>query len=501
VAEQTAPPKANLERAQDEASRSRRRWLVDIGRRLIPQFWGITRTLGIYAADNETPHRALEHLAATLREAHEHDEAVAMIAFGDSAFVNGTRLRLDTATHRIVRKLGDFLDSRELGGISFLRGFRDDKLMEFLIALRDCANSEDPRSDLETTCAAMGITEIMLISPQRQRESAEEGDGSDIKLDALEAYVRAMYSFHGRGGADENAAARVRRQQVAVRRLMVVSERDENTFLQLGALRGVGDPVLDHTINTTVLALALGRRAGLARKHMIALGVSAMNHNIGEALPPGQDESAFLTREEVEEQHPLLGMRHLLEAHGTGPRILQRALVAAEHHRTFDGQDGTPDLPMMRPHLFSRMIAICDAYDAMIGGGQVEDRMPPDQAIKRLTRGSGSLYDPVLGALFVGMIGRYPPGALVELDNGDLAIVVRRGEEEDGQAHPVVLRIRDALGREAKPILLDLSERVPGKRRFKSTIVRTRDPRRLRVNVASYLFSKDALTPAERESG
>lgn len=501
MTEQTESRPDSLEHAQDEASRARRRWLVDMGRRLIPQFWGITRTLGIYASDNETPHRALEHLAATLREAHEQDEAVAMIAFGDSAFVNGTRLRLDSATHRLVRKLGQFFDERELGGISFLRGFRDDKLMTFLLALRDCERSEEPRSDLESTCAAAGITEIMLISPQRQRESAEEGDGGEIKVDALEAYVRAMYSFHGRGGADENAASRVRRQQVAVRRLMVISEKDENTFLQLGALRGVGDPVLDHTINTTVLSLALGRRAGLSRKHMIALGVAAMNHNIGESLPPDRDATAFLTQDEIEEQHPLLGMRYLLEVHGTGPRILQRALVAAEHHRYFDGRDGSPDLPLMRPHLFSRMIGICDAYDAMVGGGPEEERMPPDQAIKRLTRGSGQQYDPVLAALFVGMIGRYPPGSLVELDNGDLAAVVRRGDGEQGQACPVVLRIRDALGKEIKPVLMDLSERVPGKRRFRSTIVRTRDPRRLGVNVATYLFSRDALSPAELMPG
>ncbi len=499
MAEPTETAVVNPDLATDEASRARRRWLVEIGRRVIPQFWGITRTLGIYSADNDTPHRALEHLANTLREAHEQDEAVAVIAFGDSAFVNGTRLRLDSATHRLVRKLGTFLDDRGLGGVSFLRGFRDDKLMAFLIALLDCGRSEDPRSTLETRCAEAGITEIMLISPQRQRESDEE-EGSDIKLDALEAYVRAMYSFHGRGGPDEDAATRARRQQVAVRRLMVISEKDERTFLQLGALRGVGDPVLDHTINTTVLALALGKRAGLARKHMIALGVAAMNHNIGEALPPDQNLGAFLTEAEVEDQHPILGMRYLLESHGTGPRILQRALVAAEHHRHYDGGEGYPDLPMLRPHLFSRMISICDAYDAMVGGGPEEDRMPPDQAIKRLTRGSGKQYDPVLAALFISLIGRYPPGSLIELDNGDLAVVVQRGEGVEGQVRPMVLRIRDALGKEAQPRLMDLTERVPGKRRFRASIARTRDPRRVGVNVASYLFSRDAIPEGDAEA-
>ena len=495
MAEDTHGPPTNLEVAQDDASKTRRRWLVETGRRLIPQFWGITRTLGIYSSDNETPHRALEHLAGTLREAHEHDEAVAVIALGDSVFLNGMRLRMDSASHRLVSKLSAFLDKRELGGVSFLRGFRDDKLLEFLIALRECSDSDDPRSKLERECAVAGVTEIMLISPQRQRDkAAEDGDdGTAMKLDALEAYVRAMYSFHGRGSDEEGASNRLRRQQVAVRRLMVVGERDENTFLQLGALRGVGDPVLDHTINTTVLALALGRRIGLARKHMIALGVAAMNHNIGEALPPDHDLAAFLTPEELEEQHPILGMRFLLEAHGRDSRILQRAIVAAEHHRHFDGGDGYPDLPMLRPHLYSRIIAVCDAYDAMLGGGPQRDRLPPDQAIKRLTRGSGRQYDPVLTALFVGMIGRYPPGSLVELDSGDLAIVVQRGQGNEGQARPLVLRIRDALGKEAPPTLIDLCGRVPGKRRYFTSVVRTRDPRRVGVNVATYLFSRDAI--------
>jgi len=493
VAEETHGPPSNLEVAQDDTSRARRRWLMEIGRRLIPQFWGMTRTLGIYASDNETPHRALEHLASTLREAHEHDEAVAMIALGDSAFLNGSRLRMDSASHRLVSKLSAFLDKRDLGGVSFLKGFRDDKLMEFMIALRACGNSEDPRSELEQACAVAGVTEIMLISPQRQRDKAvDEDDPALIKLDALEAYVRAMYSLHGRGD-DEGDGARLRRQQVAVRRLMVIGERDENTFLQLGALRGVGDPVLDHTINTTVLALALGRRIGLARKHMIALGVAAMNHNIGEALPAENDLAAFMTREELAEQHPILGMRYLLEARGRDARMLQRAVVAAEHHRHFDGADGFPDLPLLRPHLYSRIIAVCDAYDAMLGGGAEHDRMPPDQAIKRLTRGSGVQFDPVLTALFVGMFGRYPPGSLVELDSGDLAIVVQHGDGPEGQTRPRVLRIRDALGKEVAPSLLDLGERVPGKRRYRASVVRTRDPARVGVNVATYLFSRDAI--------
>jgi HD-GYP domain-containing protein (c-di-GMP phosphodiesterase class II) len=484
----------------------RRRLLSQTGRQFVPQVWGIIRTLGMYDSDNDTPHRALAALARTVREIHEHEEAAALIVFGDSAFLNGFRLRLDHATYRLVRRLSTFLTDREIGGLCFLRGFREDKVMAFLMELREANEREDPKKHLLEFLEREEIQEVTLINPHRHRvgagQTAEQIQAG--KQAALEVYARAMFALSERAGSHEGAMGRSRRQIVAVRRLVVLSEGNEETLLQMSSLRGMGSPVANHSLNTTIMALTLGRRAGLARKHLVRLGIAAMNHNVGEQLDHDwewDDVEPGGPRSDGQLAHPLRGMQYLLEHHGINERSLQRALVAAEHHRHFNGLDGFPELPPGKPHLFSRMIAICDAYDSLVWSPLEDIRVPPDQALKRITRGADTQYDPVLVRLFAAMVGRYPPGALVELDDGDLGIVVARGKGEDGQSRPLVLHIRDALGRPVPPVVLDLGEMVQGKRRYVHSISRTRDPLRLDINVASYLFSEDDLAESGLAEG
>jgi len=492
-----APPDDLL----DDADPQRRRDLTQAGRKLVPQLWGLIRTLGMYDPDNETPHRAAAALSETLVEVQALEEAAALIIFGDSAFLNGCRLRLDHATYRLVRRLAGFLEERGLGGICFHRGHRTDRIMEFLMELRVADKQEEPKLYMEEWLQNLDTPEITLINPHRHRVGGDDEHGEQSKRAALEVYARAMYSLSERAGSFDGAAGRFRRQTIAVRRLVVLSEGDHETFLQLSAVRGLGSPVLNHSLNTTILSLTLGRNAGLSRQHLVRLGIAAMNHNVGEMVPREWDWEVAQAggdgpRSDEAVAHTLKGMYLILGQHGVTHRAMQRALVAAEHHRHYDGIGGFPELPPAKPHLYSRIIAICDAYDTLVWSPVEDTRLPPDQALRRITRGAGEIYDPLLVRLFASMVGRYPPGSLVELDTGDLAIVLARGEQLEGQARPRVMRIRDDMGRPLPPTELDTSEKVPGRRRFMYSVVRTRDPIRLNVNVASYLFRDEDMEAA-----
>jgi len=480
--------------AADGVELERRRRLWQSGRGLVPKLWGMLRTLGMYDADNETPHRALAILYAALQEILSYEEATALIVTGDAAFLNGCRLRLDHASYRLVSRLSEYMSKRDLGGICFQHGVQPEQIMRFLKQMQDAAMQDDPRTFLFDYLASQDISEITLINPHRHQEGLDtRNKGLEAKRTALEIFARAMLAFNEQDLLGEGALER-RRQTVAVRRLVVLAEHDPETFLQLASVRALGSPWTSHSLNITVLALALGRKIGLSRKHLVRLGIAAMNHNIGEIRA---QQNTSLAEGESEQAHPLLGLGYLLGGQELTQRLLQRAIVAAEHHRHFDGFNGFPELPPAKPHLFSRIISICDAYDTLVWSQQDNTRLPPDQAFRRITRGAGSLYDPTLVQVFSAMIGRYPPGSLVELDNGDLAVVIAHGEGEEGQSRPIVLRIRDALGRETDPLPMDLSVMVPGKRRYRASIARTRDPVRLDINTASYLFSAEAVAAVE----
>ena len=87
------------------------------------------------------------------------------------------------------------------------------------------------------------------------------------------------------------------------------------------------------------------------------------------------------------------------------PRRRARARRAAKlvrsSHERFDG-DGYPDgLAGDEIPLGARIIAVCDAYDAMTSDARTAPRMSPEAALEELRRGAGRQFDPRVVEAFV----------------------------------------------------------------------------------------------------
>jgi hypothetical protein len=82
--------------------------------------------------------------------------------------------------------------------------------------------------------------------------------------------------------------------------------------------------------------------------------------------------------------------------------------------------------------------------------------VPPSAALSMLYKWRGSFFDPVLIEQFIRCIGIFPLGSTVELNSGEIAIVIAQNLEK--RLQPRVMVIRDAAGNPLKPQkLLDLS--------------------------------------------
>jgi hypothetical protein len=114
------------------------------------------------------------------------------------------------------------------------------------------------------------------------------------------------------------------------------------------------------------------------------------------------------------ERHAAAGARLLLRQRGFHEAKINRALATLQHHKDYDQGAGPPVL-------FARILRIAEDYDAMLrraGGG-----MSPPQALKHLAAYAGERYDPVLVQLLVNTLGRYPPGSLLQLEDGRIVTV------------------------------------------------------------------------------
>jgi HD-GYP domain-containing protein (c-di-GMP phosphodiesterase class II) len=272
-----------------------------------------------------------------------------------------------------------------------------------------------------------------------------------------------------------------------------MAEETPDDLLALTVMRDPSLPTKAHNMMVCIYSVCLGRLMDLARKDLLRLGMAALNHNLGETLLPEEifaaDRELLPHERSRVEQHPVLGMAHLLNHYGFGAPIVERALASVEHHMRFDGEGGYPFPTGREQHLFSRIIAVADVFDALCSARPHRAAFPPDQAVKLVSKQANRQLDPVIVRRLLWLVGRYPPGSLVELDTGEWGLVLSPGQGAYPMVRPRVLLISDEDGYELEmPIAVDLGERHPRRRAWLRTIARTGDPVAMGVHVASYFF-------------
>ena len=157
----------------------------------------------------------------------------------------------------------------------------------------------------------------------------------------------------------------------------------------------------EHVDSVAALTDKVGRELHMSDEERTALWQAAALHDIGKAAVPDaildkpgpldEDEWAFMRR------HTIIGER-ILDA---APALKDAARLVRASHERFDG-NGYPDqLAGEAIPLGARIIAVCDAYDAMVSDRPYRPAMPSDDAILELSRCAGTQFDPAVLDAFV----------------------------------------------------------------------------------------------------
>ena len=162
----------------------------------------------------------------------------------------------------------------------------------------------------------------------------------------------------------------------------------------------------EHSRGVVAYATALARHAGLEGKEAELVRTAAELHDVGKLALP----EAILSKPEPLEpdewalvrQHTLVGERIVGVAHGLG----DVARTIRSTHERWDGT-GYPDrLVGEQIPYASRLIAICDAYDAMTTTRPYTEARSPQEAVDELIRNAGTQFDARLVDLFVNGVLR-----------------------------------------------------------------------------------------------
>ncbi len=123
-------------------------------------------------------------------------------------------------------------------------------------------------------------------------------------------------------------------------------------------------------------------------------------------------------------KHPLLAVRGLLAGHGLTPATMRAVVVAYEHHLNYD-MSGYPE-SKIHDHvsLYGNIVAIADRYDALTTARAYRRfSFSPHEVVGYLVHYTGTSFDPMLVKLFIDIMGVFPPGTLLQLSDGTIAVV------------------------------------------------------------------------------
>ncbi|MCP9456675.1 MAG: HD-GYP domain-containing protein [Nitrospira sp.] len=271
----------------------------------------------------------------------------------------------------------------------------------------------------------------------------------------------------------------------------VVSDMAESVLRNLDALTSLSrlkrfdEYTFYHSVNTSLLAMALGRDLGFAKSELHQVGVGALLHDIGKTRIPNEllNKPARLEPDEMElmKQHVMRGVEILSETTGLSEVHTKPAL---EHHERVDGTGYPFGRSKDGISRFGLIASIVDIYDAITSDRCYHRGRPSHDALQYLYLLSlkGHL-DAGLVQRFIRIVGVYPVGSLVELNTGEVA-VVRRVHREAPLA-PLVIIVKSASNvLLSKPIECDLREeaKISGR-----TIHAVKGPHDVGIDPAVYL--------------
>lgn len=193
--------------------------------------------------------------------------------------------------------------------------------------------------------------------------------------------------------------------EAVVRSLAVAMHGDGQVMLPLLQLKEFDQYTTTHSLNVSVLSMALAEYRGMGPQGVRQVGVAGLLHDLGKVRIPLEvlTKPGALTAEErqIMQRHPADGARMLMES---GQRLELAAVVAYEHHIMLDGR-GYPAMRFRREcHDASKLVHVCDIYDALRTDRPYRDAWSSEVALAYLEGRAGIELDPDLTQAFVTMM-------------------------------------------------------------------------------------------------
>lgn len=475
--------------------------LAMLGFQLITQLNTLIKTSRIHGRTNAALDKPVETML-TLIQTLAHDQPISVRIQNDFLFLGERHLKINAQQMLIASSIIDTMTTWKIGGLTFTSSTSSSDLRElaYLFVTLDPATKSlhDFRQELKglniSTIQLQDRQELALkdAAPSDQTLGPDQGAKARQKAKSKAAYGKAANEVgHLTQSTRAGGTLNFKQAKRAIQNIVDLMMQDEATVLGLTTLRCHDQYTHNHSVNVSLLSLALANRAGFPKVELADLGLAALFHDMGKASIPLEvlNKPGEFTEDEwtMMRNHPTEGVLSL--THLRCVTSLPARMVAAsfEHHMNLD-YSGYPRLKTpWKLSLTGRILMIADCYDAMTSSRVYRrEPMSPSKVLNIMFSKSGKSFDPTLLKLFVNCVGIVPIGSLVLLDTDELAVVLKPAVNKANAERPLVKVITDRHG---TPIdngpELDLTEEDEAGN-YRHSIIRLVDTTEYNIDTSRY---------------
>lgn len=223
--------------------------------------------------------------------------------------------------------------------------------------------------------------------------------------------------------------------------------RNPDALICFAQLKKKDEYTAQHSLRVCILALSFGRHLGLESEQIHVLGIGALLHDIGKMKVPNEilNKPGPLNDYEyaLMKSHVPRGVEILEKTDGIPRAAIE---VARCHHERYNGNGYINGLRAEQIGLFGMIGGIVDCYDAISSDRAYHTGMSAHAALKKIYEWRNRDFHSGLVEQFIQCMGIYPVGSVVELNTGEIGVVVTTN-----RIRRLKPRVRLVLGSDYRP--------------------------------------------------
>jgi len=439
---------------------------AELGPTIAHHLFSAIKTLQVHDAHNRAAVRTIRDLVAVLKELQDVDGLVKIHTSIDFLFVNDARLAMDSQKNGPLFFLIQEMTKREVEGIEIRSGIDQEELVKFLRLFFVELPEGTAFDEVEVAFSSYSITNVKvakLVERERRLENETRiKDDDSVRRASNQVFFRTIALVGDiRKGIEKQRAIQVQKVERLTQQMVDIIQADETILVGLSSIKTFDERTFAHSVNVCILSMLIGDRLGLSKSDVARLGVAALLHDIGKTYIPQEiinTPGALNDKEwELMRYHTFFGVKELSRINALR-EVEDGLFVALQHHVHFDNNGYPQRADGWDLRLFSRIVTVADYYDAMTTPRVYQEPVSVVYALHFILTKSGQIFDPLVAKAFIGALGIFPIGTVVELDTGELGVVVRQHESVRHLRRPfVALAGENGIDVDAPPI--DLTER------------------------------------------